>query len=69
MLAAETTKRRAALIEPDPRYVDTIVRRWQAFTGKDAVCARTGATFADREGAGKTPDIGTTGLRTDKGAR
>ena len=57
------------LIELDPRYVDTIVRRWQAFTGKSAVCANTGATFADREGAVKTPDIDTTGLATDKGAR
>jgi DNA modification methylase len=49
MIAAEKTKRRAALIELDPGYVDTIVRRWQTFTGKSAVCANTGATFADRE--------------------
>ena len=69
MIAAEKTKRRAALIELDPGYVDTIVRRWQAFTGKSAVCANTGATFVDREGAVKTPDIDTTGLATDKGAR
>jgi DNA modification methylase len=69
IIAAEKTKRRAALIELDPRYVDTIVRRWQAFTGKDAVCANTGATFADREGAVKRADIDTTGLATDKGAR
>ena len=32
LLAAERAKRRAALIEIDPRYVDTIIRRWQAFT-------------------------------------
>jgi DNA modification methylase len=70
MIAAEKTKRRAALIELDPRYVDTIARRWQAFTGKDAVCASTGATFADREGAVKTADIDTTSLATEtKGAR
>ena len=69
MIAAEKTKRRAALIELSPGYVDTIVRRWQAFTGKDAVCASTGATFADREGAARTPDIDTTGLATEKGAR
>ena len=53
MMAAEKTKRRAALIELDPRYVDTIVRRWQAFTGKAAVCASTGVTFAEREVAVK----------------
>jgi len=65
MIAAEKTKRRAALIELDPGYVDTIVRRWQAFSGKDAVCASTGATFADRERAVKTADIDTTGLATE----
>jgi DNA modification methylase len=69
MIAAEKTKRRAALIELDPRYVDTIVRRWQAFIGKSAVCANTGATFADREAAVKTADIDATGLASDKGAR
>jgi len=53
MMAAEKTRRRAALIEIDPRYVDTIVRRWQAFTGKAAICASTGVTFAEREVAAK----------------
>jgi DNA modification methylase len=69
MIAAEKTRRRAALIELDPRYVDTIVRRWQAFTGKEAVCASTGATFADREGAVNAPDVDMLGLATDKGER
>jgi DNA modification methylase len=70
MIAAEKTKRRAALIELDPGYVDTIVRRWQAFSGKDAVCANTGATFAHREGVVKTAQIETHGLATeDKEAR
>jgi DNA modification methylase len=54
MMAAEKTKRRAALMELDPRYVDTIVRRWQALTGKAAVCAGTGVTFAEREVAVKS---------------
>ena len=30
LVAAERTKRRAALIEIDPFYVDTAIRRWQA---------------------------------------
>jgi DNA modification methylase len=51
LLAAEKTNRRAALIEIDPLYVDGMIRRWQAFTGKAAVCARSGATFAEREAA------------------
>ena len=36
LVAAETTGRRAALLELDPRYCDVIVRRWEAFTGKAA---------------------------------
>jgi hypothetical protein len=51
LLAAERTKRRAALIEIDPLYVDTAIRRWQTFTGQEAVCVRSGATFAEREAA------------------
>ena len=30
---------------------DAIVRRWQTITGKEAVCASTGATFTKREAA------------------
>jgi DNA modification methylase len=45
IIAAEKTKRRAAVIEIDPLYVDVAVRRWEALTGRDAVCARTGRTF------------------------
>jgi DNA modification methylase len=54
LIAAETTGRRAALLELDPRYVDVIVRRWQQFTGKEAVLEGRGTTFAtlksEREG-------------------
>jgi len=52
LVAAEKTKRRAALIEIDPIYVDRAIRRWQALTGKNAICARSGQTFAEREAAG-----------------
>lgn len=47
MIAAEKTKRRARLIELDPLYCDVICRRWEAFSGKPAVLAATGQTFAD----------------------
>jgi len=30
---------------------DAIVRRWQTITGKEAVCASTGAAFTKREAA------------------
>lgn len=49
VVAAEKTKRRAAAIEIDPVYIDIIVRRWQAFTGKQAICAQSGMTFAEYE--------------------
>jgi DNA modification methylase len=49
LIAAEKTGRRAAAIELDPLYVDTAIRRWQTFTGKWAIHADTGASFAERE--------------------
>jgi DNA modification methylase len=36
LIAAEKAGRSARLIEYDPIYCDTIVRRWQAYSGKDA---------------------------------
>jgi len=55
VIAAEKTGRRAAVIEIDPHYIDTIIRRWQAFTGKTVIHAMDGMTFADRERAIATP--------------
>jgi DNA modification methylase len=46
VIAAESTGRRAAGFELDPRYVDCVIRRWQQMTGKEAVLAETGQTFA-----------------------
>jgi DNA modification methylase len=55
LIAAERVKRTARVIELDPVYVDAAVLRWEAETGKKAVCANTGQTFAaiahDRLGA------------------
>jgi DNA modification methylase len=45
ILAAEKTGRRGFGMELDPRYVDVAIRRWQAFTGRDAVLLETGQTF------------------------
>lgn len=47
ILAAERTKRVAYGIEIEPGYVDVAIQRWQAMTGKDAVLAETGETFAE----------------------
>jgi len=49
LIAAEKTRRRAAVIEIDPLYVDVTIRRWQQLTGKSAICVADGLTFAERE--------------------
>jgi DNA modification methylase len=56
LIAAEKTGRSARLIEFDPRYCDTIVRRWEKLTGKQTRHAGTGQTFEEvaegRQGGG-----------------
>lgn len=47
LIAAEKTGRSARLIEYDPIYCDTIVRRWEQLTGKRATLAEGGACFED----------------------
>jgi len=47
LIAATTCGRRARLLEYDPLYCDTIVRRWQTFTGKRAFHEASGAAFED----------------------
>ena len=45
IMAAERIGRHAFAMDVEPRYVDVAVRRWQVFTGKDAVDAESGQTF------------------------
>lgn len=45
ILAAERVGRRGYGVEIDPLYIDVAVRRWQSFTGRDAVLTSTGQTF------------------------
>lgn len=47
LLAAEKTGRVAAAIELDPAYVDVAIRRWEEMTGKQAMHAESGMTFAE----------------------
>lgn len=47
LIAAEKTGRSARLIEYDPLYCDTIVRRWEAYTGKRAKLAGSEEYFED----------------------
>jgi DNA modification methylase len=45
ILAAERIGRRAYGLEIDPLYVDAAIRRWQAYTKRDALLQTTAATF------------------------
>lgn len=51
LIAAEKLGMNARLLELEPRYVDVIVRRWEAFTGLKASNTATGKPFDKR----KTP--------------
>ena len=44
LIAAELAGRRARLVEYDPHYCDTIIARWEALTGKQAIHLPTGRT-------------------------
>jgi len=47
LIAAQETGRSASLIEFDPLYCDTIIRRFESFVGQPATCATTGRTFEE----------------------
>ncbi len=49
VIAAERTGRRCFGLEIDPQYVDTSVRRWQAYTGEQARLASSGKSFNELE--------------------
>ena len=45
ILAAERVGRRAYTLEIEPRFVDLAIRRWQAFSRKDAIHVDSGLSF------------------------
>lgn len=47
LIAAEKTGRSARLVEYDPVYCDTIIRRWEKYSGKRAKLEGTGKTLED----------------------
>jgi hypothetical protein len=69
LIAAESTGRLCLAMELDPLYVDVAIRRWQAFTGKEAVLSSSGKTFgqvAEERAAG--PPDGSPPLAGDRAA-
>lgn len=54
LIAAESCGRQARLLELDPVYADTIVRRWERLTGKRATLDGDGRSFEDLERDGPT---------------
>jgi DNA modification methylase len=47
LIACERRGRKARLMEIDPKYADCTVRRWEEYTGKQAVLDGDGRTFAE----------------------
>ena len=47
LIAAEQTGGVCYGVEIDPKYVDVIIRRWQEFTGKEAMLEGEGRSFAE----------------------
>lgn len=60
LMAAETCGRQACLLEYDPGYCDTIITRWETYTGKRAILDGSGRPFeevaAERRGPGMTAE-------------
>lgn len=57
IMAAERLGRRAYCLELDPIYADVAIRRWQAYTGRDAVLAETGETFDELSATRAAADL------------
>ena len=45
LIACEKTNRKCYMMELEPKYCDVIVKRWQNYTGKEAIYESNGAKF------------------------
>jgi DNA modification methylase len=69
LVAAEKSGRVARVLEIDPGYVDVSIRRWQRLTGRTAVHAATGKTFAEVNPEPDCNPANETPTKTTEGAR
>ena len=47
LISCEKNQRNCYLMELDPKYCDVIIRRWEEFTGKQAILESTGKTYSE----------------------
>ena len=52
LMACERLGRSARLMEADPKFAEVIIRRWQDYSGGQAVRENDGVTFAELTGEG-----------------
>ncbi len=57
LIGAEQTGRKSFVMELDPKYCDVIIKRWQDFTGQEAVMETTGDKFNDMYVNGRKSDF------------
>ena len=62
LIACEKTNRHCRMMELDPKYCDVIIKRWQDFTGQEAVIKSTGDKFNDMYINGRKSDFANANL-------
>ena len=57
LIGAQQTNRNCFVMELDPKYCDVIIKRWQDFTGQEAIIESTGDKFNDMYINGRKADF------------